>query len=138
MRTPGAPPPSEGLATGLSFSPPFVLCTSMSPSGLLAVGTADGRLWIGTGGEKTANRGTKKKRSRKWEGLRPEGAIEERIAEGPVVGVYATFVPYSFVWRLMFHPGLLLEMTTSARVPCWVLLRTSSSFAHPIHPRMAP
>lgn len=84
----GASPPSEGLGTGLSLSPPFVLCTAMSPSGLLAAGTADGRLWIGAGGEKVKGAASKKKRARKWEGLLLDGALEERVADGPVIGVY--------------------------------------------------
>ena len=90
----GAPPPTVGLGIGLTLSPPFVLCTAISSTGILAAGTADGRLWIGMGGEKgpvsTGSRGGgggKKKKARKWEGLRAEAAFEERIAEGPVVGV---------------------------------------------------
>lgn len=59
----------------------------MSSTALLAVGTADGRLWLGGGGEKVPSAGPKKKRSRKWEGLKPEGALELKVAEGPIVAV---------------------------------------------------
>jgi len=66
------------------LSPPFILSTSISSSGVLAVGTADGKLWIGAGGEKRP----KKKRSRRWEGLREDQTIMVKVAEGPVVGMY--------------------------------------------------
>jgi hypothetical protein len=70
----------------VSLSPPFILCMSLSSTGRLVVGTADGHLWIGTGEEK--RRGDKKKRTRKWEGLRKDDSIKTKIAEGPVVGVF--------------------------------------------------
>lgn len=60
----------------------------MSSTALIAVGTADGRLWLGGGGEKVPGAGAKKKRSRKWEGLKAEGSLEIEIAEGPVVAVW--------------------------------------------------
>jgi len=59
---------------------------ALSVSGLAAVGTADGRVWIGTGGEKVAS-GSKKRRSRKWEGLKEDEGIWLSVAEGPVVAV---------------------------------------------------
>jgi hypothetical protein len=65
-----------------------VLCTAVSSAGLVAAGTADGRVWLGTGGEKGGSRVSKKKKSRKWEGLRAEEAVEERVAEGPVVAMF--------------------------------------------------
>lgn len=74
-------------SSGVNLSPPFVLSSAMSSTGLIAVGTADGRSWLGGGGEKIPGAGTKKKRSRKWEGLRDEESIEVKIAEGPVVAV---------------------------------------------------
>ena len=75
----GAPPPSEGV----SLSPPFVLSTTVSPAGLVAAGTADGRVWLGGGGEKRPD--GKKKRSRKWEGLKEDEGIWLQVADGPVV-----------------------------------------------------
>ncbi|RPD66416.1 WD40 repeat-like protein [Lentinus tigrinus ALCF2SS1-6] len=74
-----APPPSEGV----SLSPPFVLSVTVSSTGLLAAGTADGRAWIGGGGEKRPS--SKKKRSRKWEGLKEDEGIWLQVADGPVV-----------------------------------------------------
>lgn len=74
-------------SSGVSLSPPFVLSSTISSTALLAVGTADGRLWLGGGGEKLSGAGAKKKRSRKWEGLKIEGAHEMKIAEGPIVAV---------------------------------------------------
>jgi len=74
--------------TGVSLSPPFILSLSVSPTGLVAAGTADGRLWIGSGGDKTAPHNSgKKKRSRKWEGLREADGLFIQVAEGPVVAV---------------------------------------------------
>ena len=78
---PAAPPPSEGI----SLSPPFVLSLSVSPSGLFVAGTADGRTWVGGGGEKRSD--GKKKRSRKWEGLREDDGLWLQVADGPIVGV---------------------------------------------------
>ena len=60
---------------------------SISANSLAAISTADGRLWLGGGGEKRP--GTKKKRSRKWEGLKDNEGTWMQVAEGPVV---ATFV----------------------------------------------
>lgn len=79
-----APPANTG---SISFAPPFVQVTAMSASGILAVGTADGRVWLGTGGDKLMGiTGTNKKtRSRKWEGLRQSDAAEFKVADGCVV-----------------------------------------------------
>ena len=73
---------SSGEST--SLSPPFVLCLSVSDSGIVAAGTADGYLLVGFGGEKVSP--GKKKRTRKWEGLN-EHLISIKIAEGPVVAL---------------------------------------------------
>ncbi|ETW85973.1 hypothetical protein HETIRDRAFT_29644, partial [Heterobasidion irregulare TC 32-1] len=79
-----SPPPSSGI----SLSPPFILSLAMSASGLIAAGTADGRVWIGGGGEKRSGAASgKKKRNRKWEGLKDDEAFTTKIAEGPVVAV---------------------------------------------------
>ncbi|KAI0780674.1 WD40 repeat-like protein [Trametes elegans] len=78
-----ASPPEQGV----SLSPPFVLSMSISNTGLLAASTADGRVWLGGGGEKRSNasQGGRKKRSRKWEGLKEEDGVWLKVAEGPVV-----------------------------------------------------
>ncbi|TDL24850.1 WD40 repeat-like protein [Rickenella mellea] len=70
--------------SGVSLSPPFVLCTDISSTGLLAVGTADGRILLGAGGTKGAK---PKKKTRKWGGLDANGIREHTVAEGPVVAV---------------------------------------------------
>ena len=80
-----APPPSGGV----SLSPPFVLSLSVNSTGLVAVGTADGRVWLGGGGEKRQN--NKKKRSRKWEGLKEDEGIWLQVADGPVVSTCVDF-----------------------------------------------
>ncbi|TCD62178.1 hypothetical protein EIP91_007262 [Steccherinum ochraceum] len=77
-----APEPSEGL----SLSPPFVLSLSVSPTGLVAAGLADGRVWLGAGGDRNAPT-SQKKRPRKWEGLRDADINALQVAEGPIVGV---------------------------------------------------
>lgn len=76
---PAAPPSSEGV----SLSPPFVLSISVSATGVLAASTADGRVWLGGGGEKRPD--SKKKRSRKWEGLKEDEGVWLQVADGPVV-----------------------------------------------------
>ncbi|GJE90788.1 WD40 repeat-like protein [Phanerochaete sordida] len=83
-----APPTS-----GVSMSPPFILSTAVSPSGVVAATTADGRLWIGGGGDKNAPSVDKKKRSRKWEGLREQDGTFVQVADGPVVS--CAFAPAS-------------------------------------------
>lgn len=82
-----APEPSAGV----SLSPPFVLSLAVSPSGLVAAGLADGRVWLGAGGDRNAP-GSQKKRVRKWEGLRDADVSVLQIAEGPVVAVYVLFI----------------------------------------------
>lgn len=75
-----APAPTSGV----SLSPPFVLSIAVSPSGLLAAGIADGRVWLGAGGDKSA---PSSKRSRKWEGLSSSSGSWVQVADGPVVAV---------------------------------------------------
>jgi hypothetical protein len=74
-------PPSSGV----SLSPPFVHSIAFSEHGAMAASTADGRVWIGRGGDKSVT--PKKKRTRKWEGLREDEGTWVNIAEGPVVSV---------------------------------------------------
>ncbi|KAH7889639.1 WD40-repeat-containing domain protein [Phlebopus sp. FC_14] len=82
----GAPPTSS-----VSMSPPFVLSMSMSSKGLIAAGTADGRLYVGTGGEKPVTDSVgRQKRRRKWDGLRSKGKIIATVAQGPVVALVFT------------------------------------------------
>jgi len=76
------PPPESGI----SLAPPFIMSSSVSSGGIITAGTADGRIWIGTGGEKRPASG-KKKRSRKWEGLKEVDGSFVKVAEGPIVGL---------------------------------------------------
>ena len=71
-------PPSE-----VSLSPPFVHSIAFSEHGVLAASTADGRVWVGRGGDKSIA----SKKSRKWEGLREGDGNWVSVAEGPVVSV---------------------------------------------------
>jgi len=76
------------LVGGVSLSPAFVLSTSVSSSGLLVAGTADGRVYLGYGGykqPKTEKSG--KKRSRKWDGLDEVTEVICKIADGPIVAL---------------------------------------------------
>ncbi|KZP12563.1 WD40 repeat-like protein [Athelia psychrophila] len=80
---PAAPPES-----GVSLSPPFVLSAALSSAGVIAAGTADGRVILGSAGEKLpSKKGKGAKRSRKWEGLKEDGIKTAKIAEGPVVAM---------------------------------------------------
>jgi hypothetical protein len=77
------------------------MSTSVSATGIVAAGTADGRIWIGTGGEKkpvtAGGSGGKKRRSRKWEGLKETDGLLVKVAEGPVVGLYAFLAHCNFI-----------------------------------------
>lgn len=81
----GAVQPDGVQQQQTSLSPPFVHAMSLSSSGIVACGLADGRVWVGRGGEKTSS--TAKKKSKKWEGLDPEQGHFFDIATGPIVGV---------------------------------------------------
>ncbi|KIK44998.1 hypothetical protein CY34DRAFT_22746 [Suillus luteus UH-Slu-Lm8-n1] len=87
----GTSPLSE--SSGVSMSPPFILSSAMSPSGILAAGIADGRVWIGTGGEKMSGVSSGisvKKKRRKWEGLKQDEAFRADVGHGPIVAL--TFI----------------------------------------------
>lgn len=77
---------------GMSLAPPFIIALAMSPARVLAAGLADGRVWVGVGGEvteqtKSAKTTAKKKKTKKWEGLNEDGVLVEKVADGPVVAV---------------------------------------------------
>jgi hypothetical protein len=89
----GTSPLSE--SSGVSMSPPFILSSAMSPSGTLAAGTADGRVWIGTGGDKMSGVSSGisvKKKRRKWEGLRQDGAFTADVGHGPIVALHVFII----------------------------------------------
>lgn len=78
----------------MSLSPPFILSMAMSSTGVLAAGTADGRLFVGFGGEKSSVKGSKKK-AKKWEGLGEEETLLLKVAEGPIVAMYVSKLSYN-------------------------------------------
>ncbi|KAG6854582.1 hypothetical protein C0991_004918 [Blastosporella zonata] len=80
-------PPYEAVG-GIGLSPPFVTSIAISLTGIIAAGTADGRLLIGCGGYKAPQgKSGKKKRSRKWEGLSEDKEVITKKAEGPFVAL---------------------------------------------------
>ncbi|KAJ7174017.1 WD40-repeat-containing domain protein, partial [Mycena crocata] len=80
--------PPFPIADGMSLSPPFVMSAAVTSTGVMAAGTADGRLWLGLGGEKgDQTKSSKKKRTRKWEGFSPDDDLLEKVAEGPIVAM---------------------------------------------------
>ncbi|KAG2744984.1 WD40 repeat-like protein [Suillus brevipes Sb2] len=82
-------------SSGVSMSPPFILSSATSPSGILAAGTANGRVWIGTGGEKMSGVSSSisvKKKRRKWEGLKQDEAFTADVGHGPIVALHVTFI----------------------------------------------
>jgi len=97
-----APEPSAGV----SLSPPFVLSLAVSYTGLIAAGLADGRVWLGSGGDRNSP-SSQKKRARKWEGLRDADATAVQVAEGPVVGLsffnLASLVTCTLLGKLAIH-----------------------------------
>ncbi|KAG1883914.1 WD40-repeat-containing domain protein [Suillus subluteus] len=102
----GMSPLSE--SSGVSMSPPFILSSAMSPCGILAAGTADGRVWIGTGGEKMSgvSSGTSiKKKRRKWEGLKQDEAFTADVGHGPITAL--TFIEP----RTLFTSTLMGKVT---------------------------
>lgn len=90
-------------SSGISLSPPFVLAIAVSSRGLIAASTADGRVWLGTRGDKSApssasaSKGKGTKRTRKWEGLAESNSIWVHIAQGPVIAVYGAVLEYTCV-----------------------------------------
>ncbi|KAF8969646.1 WD40-repeat-containing domain protein [Flammula alnicola] len=73
---------------GMSLAPPFIMSMAMSNTAVLAAGTADGRVWLGFGGEKGFISGkAPKKKAKKWEGLDEKEALLIKVAEGPIVAM---------------------------------------------------
>lgn len=100
------------------MSPPFVLSLSMSPTGIIAAGTADGRLYVGTSGEKSLEApGSQQRRQRKWKGLKMDGRIVANVAEGPIVGLYV----YSHSLLKDIHPICRAFTDSRELVTCTLL-----------------
>jgi len=61
---------------------------ALSSNGTVAAGTADGRLFLGFGGERSLSAGAKtKKKAKKWKGLDGDESLLIKVAEGPVVAL---------------------------------------------------
>lgn len=73
---------------GISLSPPFVQSSAVSSTGIIAIGLADGRLYVGFGGDRQLA-----KRGKKWNGLDPSAEWIEKVAEGPIVAMYILLSP---------------------------------------------
>ncbi|THG99446.1 hypothetical protein EW145_g7264 [Phellinidium pouzarii] len=76
--------PAPSLAPGISSLPPFVTSLAVSLQGIIAAGTADGRIWVGLGGEKVPAGSGKKKKFRKWGGLSEEDGFFTKIEENMI------------------------------------------------------
>ncbi|KIJ69334.1 hypothetical protein HYDPIDRAFT_80305 [Hydnomerulius pinastri MD-312] len=112
-------------SSGVSMSPPFILSLSISSSGVIAAGTADGRVYVGTGGEKSSESSTgRQQRRRKWEGLRTDGRIISEVAEGPIVALAFTaqreLLTCTLLGKVVHHQihGSTADSTLSL-VPSW-------------------
>ena len=108
---------SETSLTGELRTPLFVTAIAISATGVVAAGIADGRLWIGLGGESRLVPQSKK-RNAKWRGLREEDGLFVKVAEGPIVALSA---PYSlwlpFCADVLAEPSLMQQYCYS--VHCW-------------------
>jgi len=65
------------------MSPPFIMSLSIASDGSVAAGTANGKLWLGCGSERTS----KSKKKTKWGGLDLAQACMVSIVEAPIVAV---------------------------------------------------
>ena len=93
---------------GMSLSPPFIMSMAMSNTGVLAAGTADGRLWLGFKGDKVNPGKGSKKKSKKWEGLDEDEALLIKVAEGPIVAMLASILlSRSLTETSFFFQGIL-------------------------------
>ena len=71
---------------GMALSPPFIMSLAVSSTGVIAAGTADGRLLIGFGGEKGSTTDAKtKKKAKRWNGFDQDESLLIKVAEGPIV-----------------------------------------------------
>ncbi|KAH0830620.1 WD40-repeat-containing domain protein [Lanmaoa asiatica] len=109
------------VSSGVSLSPPFILSLSISPTGIIAAGTADGRLYIGTGGEKSSETSAgRQRRQRKWKGLRMDDRIIADVAEGPIVALYVHYYnlrkDIHLIRRAFSEPRELLTCTLLGKV----------------------
>ena len=100
------PEPAPALAPGFSSVPPFITALAVSPQGVLAAGTADGRIFVGLGGAKalpssasslatsspspssTKGQARKKKKGcHKWNGLAEDEGFVSKVADCMISGL---------------------------------------------------
>ncbi|KAH8116886.1 WD40 repeat-like protein [Phellopilus nigrolimitatus] len=99
---------APALAPGISSLPPFITSLAVSTQGIIAAGTADGRIWIGLGGEKQASGSSKKKKkSRKWGGLSEGDGFFTKMDENLVAALHFVapdqLISCSLHGKLAFH-----------------------------------
>jgi hypothetical protein len=93
-----------------------VLCLSVSSTGAIAAGTADGYIWIGLGGDKRVS----VKKTRKWGGLREDMSLSAKIADGPVVALCVT-LPFLCLLSALTSYALRAFLNPTAIVTCTLL-----------------
>lgn len=91
------------------------MSTAFSSTGILAAGTADGRLWIGLGGQKGSVKNKAKAKSRKWNGLKDEEHLCIKVADGPVVAMCVRVEIWSYDLVLTIYVQVILEPRYSHR-----------------------
>jgi len=72
--------PRDTTEGNVALAPPFIHCLTVSEDGILAAGTADGRLVIGQSKPS-------KKPKKQWEGLKSDNLTAVKVADGPIVGM---------------------------------------------------
>lgn len=77
--------------TGTELAPPFIMSSAISPTGVLAAGTADGHVWFGFGGERQPRKKSKKNPDF-WKGLSDDHYVKLKVAEGPLVAMFGCFL----------------------------------------------
>jgi len=80
------------------------------------VGTADGHLWTGLGGDKELS----VKKTRKWRGLREDMSLSKKIADGPIVAL-AFLDPTSIVTSTLLGSVSRHTLATKGKAEDWTI-----------------
>ncbi|KAK2466708.1 hypothetical protein APHAL10511_000966 [Amanita phalloides] len=108
---------------GMSLSPPFITSMALSSTGILAAGTADGRLLINFAGEISKVDNAKSKKTMKhWNGLDESQEHVVNIAEGPIVAmafVNARMLVVSSLMGVITHYRLVSEQKQIVLEKLW-------------------
>ncbi|EJD02384.1 WD40 repeat-like protein [Fomitiporia mediterranea MF3/22] len=125
--------PTPSLAPGISSLPPFITALALSAQGVAAIGTADGRIWVGLGGMKslftTTGSGSgsgkkgKRNKSKKWGGLNEEDGFFVKLGESLVAGLL--FVAPDTLLSCTVHGKLELHQLTRNTPPSSTSTSTS-------------